>query len=68
MKSVSKTAVNILKELLVHYDSWVQGGGFRASMADPLPWEEEEREEYAPLGRRDTSFTYTEQLQVCRRR
>ncbi|KAF7792280.1 hypothetical protein EIP86_003316 [Pleurotus ostreatoroseus] len=46
MKSVSKAAVTILKELLVRYDSWIQSGGSRASMADPLPWEQEEREGY----------------------
>ena len=45
MKSVMKTSTTILKDLLVRYEAWVQSGGVRASMADPLPWEEDEGRE-----------------------
>lgn len=36
--------IALLKELLAQYDAWHQAGGTRASIADPLPWEDEEEE------------------------
>ncbi|KAI0342064.1 Pkinase-domain-containing protein [Trametopsis cervina] len=45
MKPVLKTAVTFLRDLIVRYDIWRKSGGVRASMADPLPWEQEERQE-----------------------
>lgn len=45
MKSCMKTPVTIVKDLIVRYEAWVQSGGVRASMAGPLPWEEEEGRE-----------------------
>ncbi|KAI0633588.1 hypothetical protein C8Q77DRAFT_1157780 [Trametes polyzona] len=45
IQSVRKTPVTILKDLILRYDAWVKGGGTRASMAAPLPWEEEEERE-----------------------
>lgn len=42
IKSVSKTPVSMLKELIIRYDTWIQGTGPRASLAGLLPWEEEE--------------------------
>lgn len=36
--------IALLKELLTQYDAWHQAGGTRASIADPLPWEDEEEE------------------------
>ncbi|PCH43687.1 Pkinase-domain-containing protein [Wolfiporia cocos MD-104 SS10] len=44
IKSVAKTPLTILKDLIIRYEAWTKSGGTRASMADPLPWEEEERE------------------------
>ena len=32
----------ILKEMLIRYDAWSEGGGTRTSLADPLGWEDEE--------------------------
>jgi hypothetical protein len=40
----AKAPVALLKDLIVQYDAWHQAGGTRASIADPLPWEEEEEE------------------------
>ena len=34
--------ISLLKELLAQYEAWQQAGGTRTSIADPLPWEEEE--------------------------
>ncbi|KAI0758310.1 Pkinase-domain-containing protein [Irpex lacteus] len=45
IKSTFKTPVTTLKELLVRYDAWLKSGGTRASVADPMPWEQEERQE-----------------------
>lgn len=45
VKSVAKAPLSVLTELLHRYDSWVQAGGSRASLADPIPWEHEEEEE-----------------------
>ncbi|KAI0358657.1 Pkinase-domain-containing protein [Trametes cingulata] len=45
IQSVRKTPVTILKDLILRYDAWIKGGGSRASMAAPLPWEEEEERE-----------------------
>ncbi|KAL5528748.1 KIC1 [Sanghuangporus sanghuang] len=45
IKATAKTPVSILKELLVQYEQWQQAGGTRASIAEPLPWEEEEEED-----------------------
>lgn len=43
--SIRKVSVTILKDLILRYDAWTKGGGVRASMAAPLPWEEEEERE-----------------------
>ena len=43
--SVRKTPITLLKDLILRYDAWTKGGGVRASMAAPLPWEEEEERE-----------------------
>ncbi|CCM00395.1 uncharacterized protein FIBRA_02425 [Fibroporia radiculosa] len=48
IKSVSKVPVTTLKDLILRYDAWTKGGGTRASMADPLPWEEEEERDSQP--------------------
>ena len=39
-----KTSNTILKELLLRYDTWSEGGGTRTSLADPLGWEDEENQ------------------------
>ena len=44
IKATAKTQVSILTELLTQYEAWKSAGGTRASIADPLPWEEEEEE------------------------
>ncbi|KZT72042.1 Pkinase-domain-containing protein [Daedalea quercina L-15889] len=46
IKNVAKVPVTILKDLILRYDTWTQGGGTRASIADSLPWEQEEQREY----------------------
>lgn len=43
--SVRKVPVTLLKDIILRYDAWTKGGGTRASMAAPLPWEEEEERE-----------------------
>ncbi|RPD53514.1 Pkinase-domain-containing protein [Lentinus tigrinus ALCF2SS1-6] len=49
--SVRKVPLTTLKDLILRYDAWTKGGGTRASMAAPLPWEEEEeRERSDPSG------------------
>ena len=45
IQSVRKVPNTLLKDLILRYDAWVKGGGTRASMAAPLPWEEEEERE-----------------------
>lgn len=46
MKAIIKAPpVTILKDLIVRYEAWLQGGGTRASVAGSLPWEEEEDRE-----------------------
>ncbi|KAL4242947.1 STE20/SPS1-related Proline-Alanine-rich Kinase [Abortiporus biennis] len=42
MKSIAKVPNVILKDLILRYESWVKGGGVRASMLGPLGWEEDE--------------------------
>ncbi|KAI0823446.1 hypothetical protein BC628DRAFT_1384891 [Trametes gibbosa] len=42
IQAVRKTPLATLRDLILRYDSWIKGGGSRASMAAPLPWEEEE--------------------------
>ena len=44
VKMAVKTPNVILKELLLRYDVWSEGGGTRTSLADPLGWEDEENE------------------------
>lgn len=44
VKTTIKTPNVILKELLLRYDVWSEGGGTRTSLADPLGWEDEENE------------------------
>ncbi|KAH9937727.1 Pkinase-domain-containing protein [Amylocystis lapponica] len=48
IKSTAKVSVTLLKDLILRYDAWVKGGGTRASMADPLPWEQEEKQDSEP--------------------
>ncbi|KAH9858929.1 hypothetical protein C2E23DRAFT_768667 [Lenzites betulinus] len=45
IQAVRRTPVTTLKDLILRYDAWIKGGGSRASMAAPLPWEEEEERE-----------------------
>ncbi|PIL36069.1 transporter [Ganoderma sinense ZZ0214-1] len=54
--SIRKVPITILKDLILRYDAWTKGGGVRASMAAPLPWEEEEereRHQYAETSTHD---------------
>ena len=44
IKTAGKIPNAILKELLVRYDAWSEGGGTRTSLADPLGWEDEENQ------------------------
>ncbi|OCH88887.1 Pkinase-domain-containing protein [Obba rivulosa] len=46
IKSVAKVPVTLLKDLILRYDTWIQGGGTRASVAEPLAWEEEEARDF----------------------
>lgn len=43
IKSASKLNISILKELIHRYEVWMQNGGARASLAEPLDWESEEK-------------------------
>ena len=43
--NVRKVPNTVLKDLILRYEAWTKGGGTRASMALPLPWEEEEERE-----------------------
>ncbi|EGO25480.1 hypothetical protein SERLADRAFT_348318 [Serpula lacrymans var. lacrymans S7.9] len=45
IKSVAKTSVSVLRDLILRYDSWLQTGGSRTSLAEPLDWENEEKKE-----------------------
>ena len=45
IKSVSKVNVSALRELILRYDAWMQNGGTRISLVEPLDWENEERRE-----------------------
>jgi serine/threonine-protein kinase 24/25/MST4 len=45
MKSVSKANVSTLRELILRYDAWMQNGGTRNSLVEPLDWENEEKRE-----------------------
>ncbi|KIJ61355.1 hypothetical protein HYDPIDRAFT_177095 [Hydnomerulius pinastri MD-312] len=45
IKTVSKVNVSVLRDLIVRYDAWMQSGGSRASLAEPLDWESEEKKE-----------------------
>jgi serine/threonine-protein kinase 24/25/MST4 len=45
MKSVSKVNVSALRELILRYDAWMQSGGTRNSLVEPLDWENEELRE-----------------------
>ena len=44
IKMTGKTPNAVLKELLIRYDAWSEGGGTRTSLADPLGWEDEENQ------------------------
>ncbi|KDQ57544.1 hypothetical protein JAAARDRAFT_130580 [Jaapia argillacea MUCL 33604] len=46
IKSAGKVSISILKDLVLQYDAWIQSGGTRASLAEPLDWEEDEENEY----------------------
>ncbi|KAG2150611.1 kinase-like domain-containing protein [Suillus clintonianus] len=45
MKSVSKANVSALRELILRYDAWMQNGGTRNSLVEPLDWENEEKKD-----------------------
>ncbi|KAJ8581548.1 kinase-like protein [Rhizopogon salebrosus TDB-379] len=45
IKSVSKVNVSALRELILRYDAWMQNGGTRNSLVEPLDWENEEKKE-----------------------
>ncbi|KAG1742854.1 kinase-like domain-containing protein [Suillus lakei] len=45
MKSVSKANVSTLRELILRYDAWMQNGGTRNSLVEPLDWENEEKKD-----------------------
>lgn len=45
IKSVSKEKISTLRDLILRYDAWMQGGGTRMSIAEPLDWEKEEESE-----------------------
>jgi len=42
IKSAAKVNLSVLRELILRYDAWIQSGGSRASLAEPLDWESEE--------------------------
>ncbi|KAF7973865.1 hypothetical protein HWV62_14076 [Athelia sp. TMB] len=42
IKSSVKEKISVLRDLILRYDTWMQGGGTRMSIADPLDWEQEE--------------------------
>lgn len=42
---MAKEKVSVLRDLILRYDAWMQNGGSRASLADPLDWEQEEHNE-----------------------
>ncbi|KAF9646584.1 Pkinase-domain-containing protein [Thelephora ganbajun] len=44
IKIAARVPNAILKELLIRYDAWSEGGGTRTSLADPLGWEDEENQ------------------------
>lgn len=39
---MTKSSVTVLKDLIVRYDAWIQGGGTRTSTIGPLNWEVDE--------------------------
>ena len=45
MKSVAKTPLSVLRDLIVRYDNFIAEKGPRASLAVPLEWEEDEGQE-----------------------
>ncbi|KAG0707307.1 kinase-like domain-containing protein [Suillus ampliporus] len=45
IKSVSKVNVSALRELILRYDAWMQNGGTRNSLVEPLDWENEEKKD-----------------------
>ncbi|KZT28924.1 Pkinase-domain-containing protein [Neolentinus lepideus HHB14362 ss-1] len=45
IKAVSKVPVSTLRVLVTHYEEWLETGGSRASLAQPLDWEAEESRE-----------------------
>lgn len=42
MRSITKTPVSILTDLITRYESWVKEGNTRTSVVGDLAWEEEE--------------------------
>lgn len=42
MRSVVKSPLTILTDLITRYESWVREGNTRASVVGDLAWEEEE--------------------------
>ncbi|KAL6305032.1 hypothetical protein BKA93DRAFT_825363 [Sparassis latifolia] len=58
IKSVSRVPVILLKDLILRYDAWIKSGGSRASVADPLPWEEEEERDSQPSAADDDENTW----------
>lgn len=53
IKAASKLNVAILKELIHRYEVWMQGGGARASLAEPLEWESEEKRDLESIVEQD---------------
>ncbi|KAG9316533.1 kinase-like domain-containing protein [Chiua virens] len=53
IKSTSKTNISVLRELILRYDAWVQSGGARASLAEPLDWEGEEKKDLERVAEED---------------
>ena len=49
MKSVAKTPLSVLRDLIVRYDNFIAEKGPRASLSVPLEWEEDEGQEYASI-------------------
>lgn len=42
MKSVAKTSLSSLRELIQNYQVWVEQGGTRVSLAGDMPWEDQD--------------------------
>lgn len=45
IKATAKEKISVLRDLILRYDAWMQSGGTRQSIAEPLDWEKEEENE-----------------------